>query len=118
MHEFNPMLGLRGCRLGIEYPEITAMQVRAVIEAALKVAEEGVKPQPEIMIPLVGDVKELKLQRDLRRAGHRAGHGRARPQEAALHLKIGTMIEVPARRRHRRRDRRRRPSSSASAPTT
>jgi pyruvate,orthophosphate dikinase len=89
LHEFNPMLGFRGCRLGVVYPEITAMQARAVIEAAYAV--KGAKP--EIMIPLVGNVKELANQRrvvldvyaDIARK-----KGRKLP-----YLKIGTMIEVP-----------------------
>ena len=62
LHEFNPMLGHRGCRLGITYPEITQMQVRAIIEAACIVKKEGVDVQPEIMIPLVGTRKELEDQ--------------------------------------------------------
>src|SRR5204863_2795083 len=62
LHEFNPMLGFRGCRLGIKYPEITAMQSRAVFEAAADATKKGVKCKPEIMIPLVGFKKELELQ--------------------------------------------------------
>src|SRR5256886_4205790 len=62
LHEFNPMLGHRGVRLGITYPEITEMQTRAIIEAACELAKEGIKVVPEIMIPLVGHVKELKDQ--------------------------------------------------------
>jgi pyruvate,orthophosphate dikinase len=65
LHELNPMLGHRGCRLGVTYPEITAMQVQAIIEAACRVAKQGVKVQPEIMIPLVGTKAELENQRKL-----------------------------------------------------
>ncbi|MBX3346861.1 MAG: pyruvate, phosphate dikinase, partial [Nitrospira sp.] len=65
LHEFNPMLGLRGCRLGITMPEITKMQARAIIEAACELAKEGTKIVPEIMIPLVGMVSEMKAQKDL-----------------------------------------------------
>src|SRR5947207_15834753 len=62
LHEFNPMLGFRGCRLGIVFPEITEMQARAVIEAACNVQKAGIKEEPEIMIPLVGFLTELKAQ--------------------------------------------------------
>src|SRR5712692_10731 len=62
LHEFNPMLGFRGCRLGIVYPEITEMQARAIFEAACDVSKEGMKVEPEIMIPLVGFLPELKVQ--------------------------------------------------------
>src|SRR4029453_6393011 len=62
LHEFNPMLGFRGCRLGIKYPEISEMQARAVFQAAAAVMKEGIKVKPEIMIPLVGFKKELDLQ--------------------------------------------------------
>src|SRR5205807_1170033 len=63
LHEFNPMLGHRGCRLGITYPEITEMQARAIFEAAVQVARKGVKVIPEVMIPLIGGVKELANQK-------------------------------------------------------
>ena len=62
LHEVNPMLGHRGCRLGITYPEITEMQARAIFEAAVKVAKEGVKVKPEVMIPLTGGLKEMANQ--------------------------------------------------------
>ena len=62
LHEFNPMLGHRGCRLGITYPEITEMQARAIFEAAAEVQKNGIKVLPEVMIPLVGFKKELDLQ--------------------------------------------------------
>ena len=95
LHEFNPMLGLRGCRLGITYPEVSAMQVRAIVEAALNVYAEGIKPHPEIMIPLVGAVKELQLQRELSLqviADVLKERGLAK---LPFPLMIGTMIEVP-----------------------
>ena len=75
LHEFNPMLGFRGCRLGIGYPEISEMQARAVFEAAAMVQKEGIKVKPEIMIPLVGFKKELDLQIEV---VHRAA-ARCRP---------------------------------------
>jgi len=95
LHEFNPMLGHRGCRLGITYPEISEMQVRAIMEAACNVHAEGVAVVPEIMVPLVGSVKELILQREL--IEHIATDVLA---ERGLTKKdipymIGTMIEVP-----------------------
>ena len=92
LHEFNPMLGFRGCRLGILYPEITEMQVRAVFEAAALVKKEGIAVEPEIMIPLVGHVKELRLQTDIvRRVADEVmkGHG------VKLKYLAGTMIEIP-----------------------
>jgi pyruvate, orthophosphate dikinase len=76
LHEFNPMLGLRGCRLGIVFPEITEMQTRAIIEAAAQVQKEGIPVKPEIMIVLVGFPKELQLQLEVvnrRRRRNRAG---------------------------------------------
>jgi pyruvate,orthophosphate dikinase len=65
LHEFNPMLGFRGCRLGIRYPEITEMQARAIFEAVVQVAKKGVKVVPEVMIPLVGFEKEFQLQKEI-----------------------------------------------------
>ena len=62
MHEFNPMLGHRGCRLGITYPEITEMQARAILEAAVAVEKEGIKTYAEVMIPLIATVKEMENQ--------------------------------------------------------
>ncbi|NMC69332.1 MAG: pyruvate, phosphate dikinase [Myxococcales bacterium] len=92
LHEFNPMLGHRGCRLGISFPEITAMQARAILEAALEAREKGVEAHPEIMIPLVGHVKELKLQADaVRFEAERVFTERGKRIPYAL----GTMIEVP-----------------------
>ncbi len=65
LHEINPMLGHRGCRLGITYPEVTEMQARAIFEAACELKLEGVEAMPEVMIPLVGHVEELKRQADI-----------------------------------------------------
>src|SRR4029450_4481467 len=69
LHEFNPMLGHRGCRLGITYPEITRMQARAIFEAAVQVAKKGIPVKPEVMIPLVGHVEELKRQKKIVQEG-------------------------------------------------
>jgi len=90
--EANPMLGLRGCRLGIMYPEITEMQVRAIFEAAVAVKREGVDVHPEIMIPLVGHVNELRNQREALEAVAKAV---MQEQGLAVDYKFGTMIEVP-----------------------
>jgi len=91
LHEFNPMLGHRGCRLGIAYPEITGMQARAVIEAAFAV--RGAKP--EIMIPLVGNVKELAHQKQIVLDVLASVMSEKRVKKLPFELKIGTMIEVP-----------------------
>jgi pyruvate,orthophosphate dikinase len=92
LHEVNPMLGHRGCRLGITFPEIYEMQVRAIVEAAHAVKAAGIEVQPEIMVPLVGHVRELELMRELVAStvvsvGEEIGED--------LHVKIGTMIELP-----------------------
>jgi pyruvate,orthophosphate dikinase len=92
LHEFNPMLGFRGCRLGIGYPEISAMQARAVFEAAAIVQKEGIKVKPEIMIPLVGFKKELDLQIDV---VHQAARAVQAEKKVKLNYMVGTMIEVP-----------------------
>jgi pyruvate,orthophosphate dikinase len=92
LHEFNPMLGFRGCRLGIVYPEITEMQARAIFEAACNVLKEGINTEPEIMIPLVGFLTELKAQaRIVRDTAERVF------AEKKLQVKylVGTMIELP-----------------------
>ena len=95
LHEFNPMLGHRGCRLGITYPEISEMQVRAIMEAACNVLDKGIDIHPEIMIPLVGHVKELALQRELARCtAEDVLKERGKTKETVPYL-IGTMIEVP-----------------------
>jgi len=92
LHEFNPMLGHRGCRLGITYPEITEMQARAIFEAACEVAKRGVRVIPEVMIPLVGHVEELKHQEALVRRVAEAVMARSGTRVEYL---VGTMIEVP-----------------------
>ena len=92
LHEFNPMLGFRGCRLGIGYPEISEMQARAVFEAAAQVQKEGIKVRPEIMIPLVGFKKELDLQIDV---VHKAAREVEKAQGVKLSYMVGTMIEIP-----------------------
>jgi pyruvate,orthophosphate dikinase len=92
LHEFNPMLGHRGVRLGITYPEITEMQTRAIMEAACQLAKEGVKIVPEIMIPLVGLVKEL---RDQKAVVDRVAGEVMKEQGVKLRYLVGTMIEVP-----------------------
>ncbi len=92
LHEFNPMLGLRGCRLGITMPEITRMQARAIMEAACELAKEGVKIVPEVMIPLVGMVSEMKSQKDLIRE---VAQETMRRYDVKLSYLIGTMIELP-----------------------
>ena len=92
LHEFNPMLGHRGCRLGISYPEISEMQARAVFEAAAEVQKKGIKVRPEIMIPLAGFQKELKLQIELI---HRVAAEVAKEKKTKFDYLVGTMIEVP-----------------------
>lgn len=92
MREANPMMGLRGCRLGIIHPEINEMQVRAIFEAACELKREGYNPKPEIMIPLVGHVNELKIVRDqLERVAREV----MKEQGVEIEYKFGTMIEVP-----------------------
>ena len=92
LHEFNPMLGHRGCRLGIAYPEISEMQARAVFEAAAEVQKAGIKVKPEIMIPLVGFAKELQLQLEV---VHRVAEEVAKEQKTKFNYLVGTMIEIP-----------------------
>jgi pyruvate,orthophosphate dikinase len=92
LHEFNPMLGHRGVRLGITYPEITEMQTRAIIEAACRLNKEGLKIVPEIMIPLVGLVKEL---RDQKAVVDRIAEQTMKDQGVRIKYLVGTMIEVP-----------------------
>ncbi|MCU1291459.1 MAG: pyruvate phosphate dikinase [Bryobacterales bacterium] len=93
LHEFNPMLGHRGCRLGITYPEVTEMQVRAIFEAAVLVAKKGVKVVPEVMIPLVGNVKELENQKAIAVRVAEEVLGAAGLKD--LKYYVGTMIEIP-----------------------
>jgi len=92
LHEFNPMMGHRGCRLAVSYPEIAEMQTRAIIEAAINVNKDGMNVIPEIMIPLVGEVKELKFVKDIIVAT-----ADKIIKEAGVNLKymVGTMIEIP-----------------------
>ncbi len=92
LHEFNPMMGHRGCRLAVTYPEMAEMQTRAVIEAAINVNKKGMHIEPEIMIPLVGEVKELKYVKDV--VVKTADEVIAKAG-VDMHYKVGTMIEIP-----------------------
>ena len=92
LHEFNPMLGHRGCRLGIAYPEITEMQARAIFEAAADVTRAKIKVKPEVMIPLVGFKKELDLQAKI---VHRVAREVMAEKKVKFSYLVGTMIEVP-----------------------
>ena len=92
LHEFNPMLGFRGCRLGIVYPEISEMQARAVFEAAADVQKSGIKVKPEVMIPLVGFKRELDLQVEV---VHRVAREVMAEKKVKLDYMVGTMIEIP-----------------------
>ena len=114
LHEFNPMLGHRGCRLGITYPEITEMQARAIFEAAVQVAKKGVKVIPEVMIPLAGSVREVENQKEI--IVRVAKEVLAKAGMEKLHYLVGTMIEIPRAVLVADRSRKR-PNSSASAPT-
>ena len=92
LHEFNPMMGHRGCRLAVTYPEIAKMQTRAIIEAAINVNKEGMNVVPEIMVPLIGEIKELKYVKDIicREADEIIGQA-----GVELPYHVGTMIEIP-----------------------
>ena len=92
LHEFNPMLGFRGCRLGIKYPEITRMQARAVLEAAADATKQGFKAKPEIMIPLVGFKRELDLQTAI---VHEVAAQVQKEKKVKINYSVGTMIEIP-----------------------
>jgi len=92
LHEFNPMLGHRGCRLGITYPEITEMQARAIIEAACNLKAKGLEPKPEIMVPLIGTVQEFKLQEEIIR---RVAAEVFAEKGVEVDYMVGTMIEIP-----------------------
>jgi pyruvate,orthophosphate dikinase len=92
LHEFNPMLGFRGCRLGIIHPEISEMQARAIFEAAVEVQKSGIKVKPEVMIPLVGFKKELDLQVEV---VHRVAKEVMAETKTKIAYMVGTMIEVP-----------------------
>src|SRR5882672_5345350 len=93
LHEFNPMLGHRGCRLGVSYPEITEMQARAIFEAAAQVSKKGIKVIPEVMIPLIGGVKELENQKAI--VVRVAEEVLAKAGVKNLKYYVGTMIEIP-----------------------
>ncbi len=94
LHEFNPMMGHRGCRLAVSYPEIAEMQTQAVIEAAINVQKKHAdwKVVPEIMIPLVGEIKELQF---VKRPSSPPPTRSSRNPASTLHYKVGTMIEIP-----------------------
>jgi pyruvate, orthophosphate dikinase len=92
LHEFNPMLGHRGCRLGITYPEITEMQARAIFEAAVEVARQGVKVHPEVMIPLTASLKEMANQAEI---VHRVAKEVFEEKGQKVDYMVGTMIELP-----------------------
>ena len=92
LKEINPMLGLRGCRLGITYPEITTMQTKAILGAAIKLKREGLNPRPEIMVPLVGTYKELEQQQNVIKA---AAAELFKEEGIEVEFKLGTMIEIP-----------------------
>lgn len=92
LHEMNPMLGHRGCRLGITYPEVTEMQARAILEAAAELTKDGVKVFPEIMIPLVGHVNEFRNQAAL---VHRVADDIKKDYKTKVNYLVGTMIEIP-----------------------
>ena len=92
LHEFNPMMGHRGCRLDVTYPEIAVMQTRAIIQAAINVNKEGMNVVPEIMVPLVGEVKELKYVKDIITKTADEEIANAGVQ---MKYEVGTMIEIP-----------------------
>ncbi len=92
LHELNPMLGFRGCRLAIVYPEIAEMQVRAIFEAAANVMKKGIKAKPEVMIPLVATAKEMEIMRDL---VEKTAKAVLEEKGVEIPIKIGTMIELP-----------------------
>src|SRR5262249_59296268 len=92
LHEFNPMLGFRGCRLGIVYPEITEMQARAIFEAACDVQKQGIEVEPEIMIPLVAFLPELKSQAKIVRD---TAEKEFAEKGVNVRYLVGTMIELP-----------------------
>jgi pyruvate,orthophosphate dikinase len=92
LHEFNPMLGHRGCRLGVSYPEITEMQARAIFEAAADVVKKKIQVKPEVMVPLVGFKKELDLQVEII---HRVAKEVMAEKKVKFSYLVGTMIEIP-----------------------
>jgi len=92
LHEFNPMMGHRGCRLAVSYPEIAQMQTRAVIEAAINVSKDGIHVTPEIMIPLIGDINELKFVKNIVTT---TADAIIKESGFDMKYKVGTMIEIP-----------------------
>jgi len=92
LHEFNPMLGHRGCRLAITYPEIAEMQARAIFEAAAELVKKGKKVSPEVMVPLVGNIKEFENQEEIIR---NVAELVKKEKKVKFDYKVGTMIEVP-----------------------
>ena len=92
LSESNPMLGLRGCRLGNTFPEITAMQTKAILGAAVQLKKEGFDPKPEIMVPLVGIVHELDIQENIIR---KTANKLFKKEGVEVEFKVGTMIEIP-----------------------
>ena len=92
LHEFNPMMGHRGCRLDVTYPEIGEMQTRAIIEAAINIQNEGIKVKPEIMIPLIGEIKELQYVKDI---VTKTASDVIKENNTKLEYMVGTMIEIP-----------------------
>lgn len=92
LHEFNPMMGHRGCRLDVTYPEIGVMQTRAIIEAAINVNKEGMNVKPEIMVPLIGDIKEMKYVKDIIT---KTADEIIEKSGIELKYSVGTMIEIP-----------------------
>jgi pyruvate,orthophosphate dikinase len=92
LHEFNPMLGFRGCRLGVVFPEITEMQARAIFEAAARVQKDGIRTRTEVMVPLIAFARELELQAE---TVHRVAREVAEATGERLEYQVGTMIEIP-----------------------
>jgi len=92
LHEMNPMLGLRGCRLGILYPEIYEMQIEAIIEAAIELTKKGIKVKPEIMVPLISHTNEFK---PICKKARKIGNEKIKSARVKLEYKVGTMIELP-----------------------
>jgi len=92
LHEMNPMLGLRGCRLGLLYPEVYEMQIEAIIEAAIELTKQGVEVKPEIMVPLISHVNEFK---PICKKARKIANERIKSAGVKLEYKVGTMIELP-----------------------
>ncbi|GAG57841.1 unnamed protein product, partial [marine sediment metagenome] len=92
LHEMNPMLGLRGCRLGLLYPEIYEMQIEAIIDAAIELTKQGIKVKPEIMVPLISHVNEFK---PICKKARKIANEKIKSAGVKLEYKVGTMIELP-----------------------